>query len=91
MERCGDVTKRGGDHVGDVDWEYVDSMWPLTSRTLKPTLDQSARRQSKVFGSCGVSNQWSKQAVVGRTAWLMVKQKQKHDRTILLKKKDVDS
>ena len=41
IERWGEVMKRGGDHVEPEEWEKVDSMWPLTSRTLKPTLDQS--------------------------------------------------
>ena len=41
MERWGEVMKRGGDHLGDEEYEKVLSMWPLTSRTLKPTLDQS--------------------------------------------------
>ena len=41
MESCGDVTNLGGVHCLEPEYEKVDSMWPFTSRTLKPTLDQS--------------------------------------------------
>lgn len=39
--RKGEETNLGGDHVAPVLWEKWHSTWPFTSRTLKPTLDQS--------------------------------------------------
>jgi hypothetical protein len=42
IERCGEVTNFGAVHWGvDELWRKVHSMCPFTSRTLKPTLDQS--------------------------------------------------
>jgi hypothetical protein len=41
IERCGEVTNLGAVHCFEPEYVKVDSMWPFTSRTLKPTLDQS--------------------------------------------------
>lgn len=42
MDRNGEATNCGLLHDGfGEEWLKVEWMWPLTSRTLKPTLDQS--------------------------------------------------